>query len=181
MSMSESWGAGQGLRPSGVWGELHPCFQLGDGLGWGLGAGPPEKRPESFHEDPEATEPLCPEARPRPGIMALGASGSALCPVLGAREGGTLQPISQSSLGEAVPGADRTTGVAWTLKTPSWALRVQNWGMGGGLGPGGHGGGRAEPRDQRLPGFLGGEAAEWSWSRLGCGWEVGGLQDPARG
>lgn len=135
MSMSESWGAGHGLHLSGMWGELHLCFQLGDGLGWGLGAGPPEKRPESFREDPEATEPLCPETLPRPGIMALGAAGPALCPVLGAREGGTLHPISQSSLGEAVPGVDSTAGVAWTPKTPSWALRVQNLGMGGGLVP----------------------------------------------
>lgn len=97
---------------------------LGDGLGQGLGAGPPEKRPESFCEVPEATEPLCPETRPRPGITALGAAGLARFPVLGAREGGMLQPISQSSLGEAVPGADRTTDIAWTLKTPSWAPRV---------------------------------------------------------
>ena len=60
---------------------------LGDGLGQGLGAGPPEKRPESFCEVPEATEPLCPETRPRPGITALGAAGLARFPVLGAREG----------------------------------------------------------------------------------------------
>ena len=85
---------------------------VGDELGQGLGAGPPEKRPDSFGEDPEATEPPCPETRPRPGITALGAAGPALCPVPGTREGDTLQPISQSSLGEAVPGADRTTGVA---------------------------------------------------------------------
>ena len=34
-----------------------------------------------------------------------------------------------------MPGADRTAGVAWTLKTPSWAPRVQNSGLGGGLVP----------------------------------------------
>lgn len=108
---------------------------LGDGLGQGLGAGPPEKRPESFHEDPDATKPPCSETHPRPGITALGAAGPALCPVPGTREGGTLQPISQSSLGEAGPGADRTAGVTWTPKTPSWAPRLQNWGLGGGLVP----------------------------------------------
>lgn len=34
-----------------------------------------------------------------------------------------------------MPGADRTAGVVWTPKTPSWAPRVQNWGLGGGLVP----------------------------------------------
>ena len=77
MSMSECWGTGQGLRPSKAWGEPHPCFQpVASGCPWqgagredprargwtgrGLGVGPPEKRPESFPEDPEATEPPCP-------------------------------------------------------------------------------------------------------------------------
>lgn len=153
MSMSESWGAGQGLRLSGVWGELHPCFQLGDGLGQGLGAGPPEKRPESFREDPEATEPLCPETRPRPGLTALGTASPALCPVLGAREGGTLQPISQSSLGEAVPGGREDRRHSLDPEDPFLGTEGAELGDGWrtcacGLGPGGRGGGRAEPRDQ---------------------------------
>lgn len=42
-SMSESWGAGQGLCPSGAWGELHPCFQP-------VASGCP--RQGAGHEDP---------------------------------------------------------------------------------------------------------------------------------
>ena len=106
------------------------------------------------------------------GLLALPSSLSQ-----GPGRGGTLQPISQSSLGEAVPRADRTADIAWTLKTPYWAPRVQNWGLSGGLVPVDLGrvdgdGGVQSPGTStcQVSWVVRGEAAERSRAWLGCGW-----------
>lgn len=108
--------------------------------------------------------------------MALGAADPALCPVPGAREGehtGNHQSVTSGG-GSARGRQDRRHSL--DPKDPFLGTEGAELGAGWracahGLGPGGWGGGRAEPRDQHSPGFLQGEAAEWSWA--GLGWAVG--------